>query len=340
MAININWDALTFAMTPTKTMYKVEGKPDGEWGAGEFIPFGNISLSPVAGVLNYGQGCFEGLKAYRTKNESIVLFRPIENGKRMNESAKRLCMKEFPPEKFVDIVKQLVLENEEYIPPYRKGSLYVRPILFGSGPILGVSPAPEYTLLIYVSPVGPYFKSGFKPIHLIINTDFHRAAPGGIGGVKAIGNYSGSLLPGKLAKADGFAECLYVDAKHDKYIEEVGAANFFAVINNKMVTPTLKGTILPGITRKSVLELAQKELGMEVEEREISYEEVAASATECFCSGTAAIIASIGSFTFEGTRYSFNNEEVGPITKKLYDALQDIQLCDRDDPYNWVVKVK
>ncbi len=334
----INWDDLSFSLTPTKTMFMSRCKPDGKWDKGRFLPFGNISISPAAGVLNYGQGIFEGLKALRTKDGRIVLFRPKENGKRMAESARRLCMPEFPIDDFVKTVKEIVKKNTEYIPPYGKGSLYIRPCLWGTGPILGVAPAPEYTFIVYVSPVGPYFKTGFKPIKLMFTREYHRAAPKGTGGAKVIGNYAGTMLPAKMVKAKGFNECIYLDAREEKYIEEVGAANFFCIKGNTLVTPRL-GSILPGITRNSVLRIAKDKLKMKVLEKDVSVAE-ALSSQEAFCTGTAAVISSIGWIDYEGRTTVYNKGEVGPITRRLYDMLTKLQLCEEKDPYGWVVQVK
>jgi branched-chain amino acid aminotransferase len=255
----------------------------------------------------------------------------------MAYSAKRLCMPEYPPEKFVDAVRAVVKKNLAYIPPYGKGSLYIRPCLWGTGAILGVAPAPEYTFLVYVSPVGPYFKTGFNPIKLVFTRQYHRAAPKGSGGVKVIGNYASTLLPAKEAKAQGYNECIYLDAREEKYIEEVGAANFFCVKGNTLLTPKL-GSILPGITRASVAQLAKEKLGMDVQERDVSVED-ALSADEAFCTGTAAVVSSIGRVVYEGKETVYGKGGVGPVTRKLYDLLTKIQLCEEKDPYGWVVEV-
>ena len=333
----IDWDHLTFSLTPTKTMFVSGCKSDGKWDKGKLVPFRNISISPAAGVLNYGQGCFEGLKAQRTQKGKIVLFRPIENGKRMADTCRRLCMPEYPPAKFVEAVRAVVKKNLAFIPPYGKGSLYIRPCLWGTGAILGVSPAPSYTFLIYVSPVGPYFKTGFKPIKLVFTKEYHRAAPKGAGGVKFIGNYAPTMLPAKEVKARGFNECIYLDAREEKYIEEVGAANFFCVKGNTLLTPKL-GSILPGITRASVIRIARDKLGMDVQERDVSVPD-ALSADEAFCTGTAAVVSSIGWVVYEGKETVFGGGEAGPVTRKLYDLLTKIQLCEEKDPYGWVMEI-
>jgi len=333
----IDFDKLSFSIMPGETMFFSKCKADGVWDQGAFLPYGDISISPAAGVLNYGQGLFEGLKAMRTKAGKVVLFRPAENAIRMGEGAHRICMPAYPVDKFVEVISELVRRNIEFVPPYGKGSLYIRPCLWGTGPVLGVSPAPEFTFMVYVSPVGPYFKTGVKPIKLEITREFHRAAPKGTGGVKSIGNYAGAMLPAKKTKAKGFNECIYLDAREDKYIEEVGAANFFCVKGKTLLTPRL-GSILPGITRKSVMQIAQDVMGLKVVEKNVSVEE-ALAADEAFCSGTAAVISPIGSITCDGQEKVYNDFEVGSVTRELYDHLTRIQLCEEDDRFGWVVPV-
>jgi len=338
MSPKVDFNSLTFCLTPTDVMFVCKCTLDGAWDKGAYLPYGNISISPAAGVLNYGQGLFEGMKALRTKVDKIVLFRPLENGKRMAEGAERVCMPAYPPEKFVEVVKNVVKENRAYVPPYGKGSLYIRPCLWGSGPILGVAPAPEYTFLVYVSPVGPYFKTGFKPIKLEITREYHRAAGKGTGSIKFIGNYASGILPAKKSKAKGFNECLYLDAKEEKYIEEVGTANFFCVKGNTVMTPKL-GSILPGVTRKSILQIAKDVMGMEIVEKSVSVED-AFSADEAFCSGTAAVVSSIGSITCDGREKIYNDFKVGRITQALYEHLTRIQLCEEDDRFGWIDPVE
>jgi branched-chain amino acid aminotransferase len=238
----------------------------------------------------------------------------------------------------VEVVKNVVEKNKDYVPPYGKGSLYIRPCLWGSGAILGVAPAPEYTFLVYVSPVGPYFKTGFKPIKLEITRDYHRAAGKGTGSIKFIGNYAGGILSAKKTKAKGFNECIYLDAKEEKYIEEVGTANFFCVKGNIVMTPRL-GSILPGVTRKSILQISREVLGMEDVEKSVTVDE-AFSADEAFCSGTAAVVSPIGSITCDGREKIYNNFNVGKVTQALYDHLTRIQLCEEEDRFGWVVEVE
>ena len=338
MTNKIDFDNLSFAFTPTDTMFVSTCKADGVWDAGAYLPYGNIAIPPAAGVLNYGQGLFEGLKALRTRAGRIVLFRPGENARRLTGGAERLCMPAFPVERFVEAVKNVVRKNADYVPPYGKGSLYIRPCLWGTGPILGVAPAPEFTFVIFVSPVGPYFKTGSKPIRLEITREFHRAAGKGTGSIKCIGNYAGGMLPARESKARGFNECLYLDATEEKYIEEVGAANFFCVKGRMLMTPRL-GSILPGITRKSVLQIAGDVMGLETVEKNIPVDEVL-SADEAFCTGTAAVISPIGSITCDGRETVYNGFQVGRITQDLYDRLTRIQLCEEKDRFGWVVAVE
>ena len=331
----VDWDSLTFSMTETDFMYIAKTDIDAPWTPGEVLPYGNISISPAAGVINYGQGLFEGMKAYRTNAGRVVLFRPEENARRMQRGADRLKMPPVPESIFIDAVEQCVQQNSRWIPPMGKGALYVRPLLIGSGPVLGVAPAPEYTFMIYVTPVGPYFKGGMSCINLLISDHHHRAAPGGSGGVKAIGNYAPGMMPSKNAKAAGYAEVIYLDAEEHKYVEEVGAANFFCLKDGVLYTPELTGTILPGITRDSIIQLA-RHMGYEVVETKVEAE-FAMSAEEAFCCGTAAVISPIGSITL-GDKTSTYSDGVTPgeLTLKLYNALTNIQNEVDEDTFGWV----
>ena len=334
----IDYDNLTFSFTETKSMYLSKCKINEKWEKGKLIPFNEFKISPAATILNYGQGLFEGMKAYKTDNDEIIMFRPEENAKRAANGCVRLSMPEISKDVFLDGVKSVVKDNVDYIPNTEKGALYVRPIIFGSGEGLGVAPSSDYIFMVYCSPVGPYFKGGLTPIKLIVTNDYHRAPLKGTGGVKAVGNYVPGMLPSGLAKEKGYAEVVYLDAAEEKYIEEVGAANFFAIFENKLVTPELTGSILPGITRDSVLYLAKEMLGMQVEERRMSINEVL-SADEIFCAGTAAIISPIGSINYNEKDYNFSDGEVGKITKELYDILTGIQFGKDEDKYGWVTKI-
>ena len=335
---NINFDDLTFTFTETRSMYVTKCKQGDDWDTGELFPYGNISISPASTVLNYGQGLFEGMKAYRTNDGRILLFRPEKNAERAAKGCLRLSMPEIPKNIFMDAVKKVVNDNSDYIPPTEKGALYIRPIIFGSAEGLGVAPSTEYTFMVYCSPVGPYFKGGLSPIKLIVSTDYHRAPLKGTGGVKAIGNYVPGMLPSGNAKKKGFAEIIYLDAAEEKYVEEVGAANFFAIIDGKIITPKLTGSILPGITRDSIMHIAKEKLEMDIEERRISIDEVM-KADEVFCAGTAAIISPIGSITYNDKEYIFSNGDVGNVTRKLYDILTGMQFGTDSDPFNWILEL-
>jgi branched-chain amino acid aminotransferase len=337
MSKDIDWDSLTFSLTPTDTMYLTETKQDDAWMPGDLRPYGNMSISPAAGVLNYGQGLFEGMKAYRTANDRVVFFRPEENARRMQRGADRLRMPPVPESVFIDAVEQVVAANLSWVPPMGKGALYVRPLLMGSGPVLGVAPAPSYTFLVYATPVGPYFKGGVTAIDLLISDEYHRAAPGGSGGVKAIGNYAPGMMPSKKAKAAGFSEVIYLDAETHSCIEEVGAANFFCLKDGVLYTPELTGTILPGITRDSIIKLARHN-GMEVVETKVTAD-FAMSADEAFCCGTAAVISPIGSITKGKSKAVFGDGTSGDVTTSLYNQITGIQNEMVDDRFGWLHEI-
>ncbi|MFQ6676022.1 MAG: branched-chain amino acid aminotransferase, partial [Fidelibacterota bacterium] len=266
----INWDELTFSLTPTRSMYLARCEEGEPWEPGELVPFGNLSLSPAAGVLNYGQGVFEGTKAFRTVKDRTVLFRPGKNARRFKDSAERLCIPPVPEEMFLEAIVSTVRDNMDFVPPVDKGSLYVRPCIWGTGPVLGVKPASSYTFVVYVSPVGPYFKGGMTCLRLKVTRFFHRAAPKGTGNAKAIGNYAASLYPLKLAKEKGFDEVIYLNAANENWVEEVGSANIFILKDDVLKTPRLAGSILPGVTRDSIIQIARDMLNLEVHELDVS----------------------------------------------------------------------
>ena len=337
MSEEIDWDSLTFSLTPTDTMYITETAIDEPWKPGNLMPYGDMKISPAAGVLNYGQGLFEGMKAYRTSKGRVVFFRPEENARRMQRGADRLKMPPVPESIFVDAVEQCVQHNLRWLPPTGRGAMYVRPLLMGSGSVLGVAPAPSYRFLVYVTPVGPYFKGGVTAIDLVISEEHHRAAPGGSGGVKAIGNYAPGMMPSKKAKAEGYAEVIYLDAETHTCVEEVGAANFFCVKDGILYTPELTGTILPGITRDSLIKLA-RHYGIEVHETKVTAE-FAMQADEAFCCGTAAVISPIGSITKGETRANYGDGSPGKMTTMLYDKLVGIQNETEEDIFGWLHEV-
>ncbi|CAL9112218.1 unnamed protein product [Musa acuminata var. zebrina] len=336
--INLDWDNLGFGLVPTDHMYISKCSQDGIFTKGELLRYGPIELSPSSGVLNYGQGLFEGLKAYKKEDGSILLFRPHENALRMRMGAERMCMPSPAVEQFVDAVKLTVLANKRWVvPPTGKGSLYIRPLLFGSGTVLGLAPAPEYTFLIFVSPVGNYFKEGLAPINLVVENEFHRAAPGGTGGVKTIGNYASVLKAQKRAKENGYSDVLYLDSVHKKYLEEVSSCNIFVVKNKIISTPEIKGTILPGITRKSIIDVARGQ-GYQVEERLVSVEELL-DADEVFCTGTAVVVSPVGSITYLGRKVEYNNNGIGVVSQQVYSSLTSLQMGLTEDKMGWTMKL-
>lgn len=338
-ALNIDWSNLKFSYTKTDFRYISIWK-DGKWDEGKLIQDNNLSISESSTALHYGQQCFEGLKAYRRKDEKIQLFRLDENAKRLSSSCRRLIMPEVPIEKFQDACFQVVKANEHYVPPYGTGAtLYLRPFVIGIGDNLGVRPAPEYMFCVFCSPVGPYFSGGVAPVNFIIS-DYDRAAPAGTGGVKVGGNYSASLLPHENAVKLGFADCIYLDPATHTKIEEVGAANFFGITkDNKFVTPK-SYSILPSITKYSLMHIAKEYLGMEVEERDVFVDQLDEFLEAGAC-GTAAVITPIGGIQYKDTFHIFHSEkEVGPITMKLYDILCKMQSGDLEAPQGWIFEVE
>ena len=332
----IDWGSLGFSYIKTDSRY-VSYYRNGSWDAGAMVEDENVSISESAGVLQYAQTCFEGLKAYTTVDDKVVTFRPDLNALRMFETSERLLMPSFPVERFLDALDQLVKANLAYVPPYGTGaSLYIRPFLFGSGPVIGVAPAPEYTFRMFCTPVGPYFKSGIRPLKLQVS-DYDRAAPRGTGHIKGGLNYAMSLYPGHDAHKKGFAENMYLDAATHSFVEETGGANFiFITKDNKVVTPK-SSTILPSITRRSLMYVAKEYLHLETEEREVPLSEVSEFAEGGLC-GTAAVISPIGSVTTkDGVIYLPSGmEKMGPITQKLYDTLTGIQLGRIEAPEGWI----
>ncbi|MBP2635406.1 MAG: branched-chain amino acid aminotransferase [Firmicutes bacterium] len=336
--INIDWANLGFNYIKTDFRYISTWK-DGQWDNGQLVTDNKLSISEASTALHYGQQCFEGLKAYRTKNGDIQLFRPYENAKRMNRSAERLLMPELPEEKFVDAVLQVVRANEAYVPPYGTGAtLYIRPLLIGVGDNIGVGAAPEYLFTVFCIPVGPYFKGGMTPVNFIVS-DYDRAAPYGTGASKVGGNYAASLYSYKLAKQSGFGDCIYLDPATHTKIEEVGSANFFGITwDNEFITPN-SPSILPSITKYSLLHLAKEYLGLKAVERDVLIDNLKEFKEAGAC-GTAAVITPIGGIQYKDNFHVFHSEtEVGPLTTQLYNTLCGIQFGDLAAPEGWIVKV-
>ena len=336
----IDWANLGFGYIQTDKRYVANFK-DGAWEEGGLTEDANIVLNECAGVLQYAQTIFEGLKAYRTEDGRIVTFRPDLNAARLADSAKRLQMPVFPEEKFIEAVEQVVAANKDFVPPYGSGAtMYLRPYMFGSNPVIGVKPATEYQFRIFATPVGPYFKGGAKPITLRV-CDFDRAAPRGTGHIKAGLNYAMSLYAIVDAHNQGYDENMYLDSATRTKIEETGGANFiFITKDGKLVTPK-SDTILPSITRRSLCYVAKEYLGMEVEEREVLLEELKDFA-ECGLCGTAAVISPVGKVVDHGTEICFPSgmEEMGPTMKKLYDTLTGIQMGRIEAPKGWIHEIK
>lgn len=336
---SINWSELGFGYIDTGKKFRAYYK-DGQWSQGQIETNKDITISEASTALHYGQQAFEGLKAYRTKSGDIQVFRPDLNAQRMAESAKKILMEPYPVEDFVRAVHEIVRANQEWVPPYGSGAtLYIRPLLIGVGDIIGVQPAKEYLFTIFVTPVGPYFKGGMSPSKFLIS-DFDRAAPRGTGAQKVGGNYASSYEPGKIAKDQGYSDAIYLDPATHTKVEEVGSANFFGITkDNKFVTPK-SPSILPSITKRSLLWLAENRLGLEVEEGDVYVDELD-QFVEAGAMGTAAVIAPISSITYGDKVIQYTSDtEVGPITKKLYAELVGIQNGDVEAPENWVQKVE
>ena len=333
---NIDWSNLGFGYIPTGERYVAEYK-DGKWGEGFLTEDSMITMSECAGVLQYAQTVFEGLKAYTTEDGRIVVFRPDLNAQRLMDSCKRLEIPVVPEEMFLDAVEKVVKTNADYVPPYGTGAtLYIRPYVFGINPVIGVKPADEYQFRVFTTPVGPYFKGGAKPITIKVS-DFDRAAPHGTGHIKAGLNYAMSLHAIVTAHQEGFDENMYLDAATRTQVEETGGANFlFITKDGKVVTPK-SNSILPSITRRSLMYVAEHYLGLEVEQREVYFDEVKDFA-ECGLCGTAAVISPVGKIYDHGNEICFPSgmEEMGPVTKKLYDTLTGIQMGKIEAPEGWI----
>ncbi|KAI9118517.1 hypothetical protein K1719_010849 [Acacia pycnantha] len=332
----VEWAGLGFGLTPTDYMYVANGSEDHHFARGQLSLFGNFQVSPSAGVLNYGQGLFEGTKAYRKENGHLLLFRPEQNALRMQMGAERMCMPAPSVDLFVNALKQTALSNRRWVPPPSKGSLYLRPLLIGTGPVLGLAPAPECTFLIYASPVGNYFKEGTAPLNLYVEEDCDRASRRGTGSVKTISNYAPVLMAQMRAKKRGFSDVLYLDSQTKKNLEEVSSCNIFIVKGKTIATPATNGTILAGITRKSVIEIAP-DLGYQVEERVVGVDELA-EADEVFCTGTAVGVAPVGTITYRDTRLEYKTGN-GTISQKLSSTLVGIQTGIVEDSRGWIHEI-
>ena len=332
---------LGFGKIFTDHFFTMKYHVDRGWYDAMIEPYRPLSLEPTAMCLHYGQEVFEGLKAYRGKNNNIYLFRPDQNIKRMNNSAERLCMPQTDPDMFMEALKKLVLIEKDWVPRSRGASLYIRPTMIATEAALGMHHANEYLFFIVVGPVGAYYPQGFSPTSLYVDEEYVRAVRGGIGYCKAAGNYAASLLASKLAVDKGFTQVLWLDAIERKYIEEVGTSNIFFLIGDELITPPLTGSILPGVTRDSVIQIA-KSWNTPVLERVISMDEILDASAggrlkEAFASGTAAIVSPIGQIFYRGKPIVINMGKTGHLTEKFYNEILQIQYGEKDDPFGWRV---
>lgn len=337
-------NALGFGRHTTDYMFIMDYNDDQGWYDPKIVPYSPIPLDPSTSVLHYGQGIFEGLKAYRTKDGRILLFRPEENVKRLNRSCDRTCIPQLDENNVLEAIKKIVLLEKDWIPSADGTSLYIRPFIIATDPFLGVHPSHTYMFIIILGPVGNYYPSGLNPVKIFVEDEYVRAVAGGTGTAKTMGNYAASLKAQDKAEKMGFIQVLWLDGVHRKYIEEVGAMNVFFKIDGKIVTPSLSGSILSGITRMSSIELL-KSKGYVVEERPISIDEVIQAhenglLEESFGTGTAAVISPIGELMYKGNSYIINNSKIGEVTSMLYETLTGIQFGKVEDEFGWTTEVK
>ncbi|MBW1912593.1 MAG: branched-chain amino acid aminotransferase [Deltaproteobacteria bacterium] len=327
----------------TDHMFLIDYETGKGWLDPRIVPYDNFSIDPAAMSIHYGQGIFEGLKAYHGKDDSIYLFRPEDNLKRFNRSAARVCMPDVDIDLVMEGMKQLILLEKGWIPKNQGSSLYIRPTMLATEPHLGVRPANTYLFFIILCPVGAYYKEGLNPVTIYVEDKYVRAAIGGTGEAKVAGNYAASLLAAEEAKKKGFTQVLWLDAAERKYIEEVGTMNIFFLIDDEVITAPLTGSILPGVTRDSVLHLV-RDWGMKVSERSLTIDEVIGSAKdgrlkEAFGTGTAAVISPVGQISYKGERFTVAGGEMGELSQRLYNVIVDIQYGEKEDPYGWRVKI-
>ncbi len=335
---------LGFGKYFTDHMFIMDYSADKGWHDARIVPFGNLEIHPASTVLHYGSEIFEGLKAYRTKDGSVQLFRPLENIRRMNRSAERMCLPEIPEDIALEALTTFIKLEQDWVPSAPGTSLYIRPYMFGNDETLGVHAVHNAKFVIITSPVGSYYKEGINPVKIMIESEDVRAVRGGTGEAKCGGNYAASNRAGERAAQKGYSQVLWLDGVERKYIEEVGAMNVMFKINGEIVTPKLAGSILPGITRKSILELLQKE-GYKVSERLISVDELAdalknGTLEEAWGCGTAAVVSPIGELCYQDVKYVINNGKIGEVTQHLYDTLTGIQWGNKEDLFNWVYPIK
>ncbi|GIN84511.1 branched-chain-amino-acid aminotransferase 2 [Heyndrickxia sporothermodurans] len=339
-----NSSQLEFGRCFTDHMFIMDYIDGKGWHDPRIVPYQPISLDPAAMIFHYGQTVFEGLKAYKTKDEKVLLFRPNKNMERLNLSNERLCIPKIDEEFVLDALKQLIRLDQEWIPTIEGTSLYIRPFIISTEPYLGVAASKSYRLMIILSPVGSYYKEGIHPVKIFVEREFVRAVAGGTGKAKTAGNYAASLKAQELSEKLGYSQVLWLDGVEKKYIEEVGSMNIFFKINGKVITPALNGSILEGVTRNSVIQLL-KHWGIPVSERKISIDEIYEShrnglVEEIFGTGTAAVISPVGELNWEGEKMVINNGQTGLLSKKLYNTITNIQNGEEPDPFDWTVEVK
>jgi branched-chain amino acid aminotransferase len=335
---NLDWTNLPFGYIKTDFKIRYYFK-NGKWSTGELVQDDNITIHMASPCLHYGQEAFEGMKAFETKDGRIVVFRPEENWKRLQKTSERILLPPISKEMFIDAVTKVVSANKKYVPPYGTGaSLYIRPLIIGTGAKVGLGAAEEYVFLILVTPVGPYYKGGLTPVKALVITDYDRAAPDGVGDCKVGGNYAAGLPGAEYGKKKGYPVVLYLDPKEKKYVDEFGTSNFIAIKGNTYITPKSK-SILESITNKSILEIA-KDLGMSVERREVDINEIS-EFDEIGACGTAAVITPISSINYNGKEYRFTGDEnAGPKISELYRNLTGIQYGDIEDKFKWLLEIK
>lgn len=339
---SVDFENLGFGEVFSDHMFSMDYE-NGEWINQRIEPYGKIEFEPAMCTLHYAQAVFEGLKAFHVRDGSINIFRPEKNLERMNRSNERMCMPTIDEDMFFDAMTELIKLERDWIPKDTGHSLYIRPFIFGTENFLGVHPSSTYRFMIILSPVGAYYKEGFNPVSLLVPEEYVRAVKGGVGEAKTAGNYAASLLPAKIAQKKGFTQVLWLDGEHHKYIDEVGTMNIFFVIDDEVITPPLEGSILPGVTRDTVLDLT-KSWGMKVNERRISIDELIQSSKEgrlqeVFGTGTAAVISPVDEIQYRDTNININHGQIGPIARRLFDEISGIQYGEISDTHGWIYNI-
>ena len=339
---SVDFENLGFGEVFSDHMFSMDYE-NGEWINQRIEPYGKIEFEPAMCTLHYAQAVFEGLKAFHVRDGSINIFRPEKNLERMNRSNERMCMPTIDKDMFFDAMTELIKLERDWIPKDTGHSLYIRPFIFGTDNFVGVHPSSTYRFMIILSPVGAYYKEGFNPVSLLVPEEYVRAVKGGVGEAKTAGNYAASLLPAEIAQKKGFTQVLWLDGEHHKYIDEVGTMNIFFVIDDEVITPPLEGSILPGVTRDTALDLT-KSWGMKVNERRISIDELIQSSKEgrlqeVFGTGTAAVISPVDEIQYRDTNININHGQIGPIARRLFDEISGIQYGEISDTHGWIYNI-